>query len=108
MKKSKTSPPHAQPQQEQIKQFTTEQLTQASGAGMNPLYKSGKYVKGPNQSVPDWDNGKALTIFQGMLTKTNNKIDAVAAANDGLANSVISALHSKLLVAELRRQRSGQ
>src|SRR5262249_51108799 len=57
---------------------------------LNAKYKSGAYTKGPNQSVPDWDNQKALTIFEQMLQQTNNKIDAVLAANDGLANSVIS------------------
>jgi D-xylose transport system substrate-binding protein len=58
---------------------------------LNPLYSSGKFVKGPNQSVPMWDNQQALTIFEQMLQRTSNKIDGVLAANDGLANSVISA-----------------
>ena len=31
---------------------------------LNPLYKRGAFKKGPNQSVPDWDNQKALTIFE--------------------------------------------
>ena len=38
--------------------------------------------------MPDWDNQKALTIFEQMLQKTSNKIDGVLAANDGLGNSV--------------------
>jgi D-xylose transport system substrate-binding protein len=59
---------------------------------LNPLYASGKLAKGPNQSVPMWDNQQALTIFEQMLTQTNNKIDGVLSANDGLANSVISAI----------------
>jgi D-xylose transport system substrate-binding protein len=58
---------------------------------LTPEYSSGKFVKGPNQSVPMWDNQQALTIFEQMLTQTGNKINAVLAANDGLANSVISA-----------------
>jgi D-xylose transport system substrate-binding protein len=66
---------------------------------LDPMYSSGKYVKGPNQSVPDWDNQKALTIFEQMLQKTNNKIDGVLAANDGLANAVISALKARKLKA---------
>jgi len=57
-----------------------------------PLYAAGTYVKGPNQSVPGWDNQKALTIFEQMLTQTNNKIDAAVAANDGLAQAVITAV----------------
>ena len=58
---------------------------------LNPLYSSGKFVKGPNQSVPMWDNQQALTIYEQMLQQRNNKINGVLAANDGLANSVISA-----------------
>ncbi len=56
---------------------------------LNPLYKNGTFQKGPNQFVPDWDNQKAGTIFEQMLVKTSNKIDGVAAANDGLANAVV-------------------
>ena len=47
--------------------------------------------------MPDWDNQKALTIFEQMLQKTNNKIDGVLAANDGLGNSAISALKARKL-----------
>ena len=47
--------------------------------------------------MPDWDNQKALTIFEQMLVQTGNKINAVAAANDGLANAVISALKNHKL-----------
>jgi D-xylose transport system substrate-binding protein len=58
---------------------------------LTPEYSSGKLVKGPNQSVPMWDNQQALTIYEQMLQQTSNKINGVLAANDGLANSVISA-----------------
>ena len=64
---------------------------------LQPLYDNKTYVKGPDQSVPGWDNQQALTIFEQMLTSTNNKIDAVAAANDGLAGSVIAALQNQKL-----------
>ena len=64
---------------------------------LDPLYKSGKATKVADQSVPDWDNQQALTIFEQMLQKTNNKIDGVLAANDGLANAVISALKQRKL-----------
>ena len=62
---------------------------------LKPLYRNGTFKKGPDQSVPDWDNQKALTIFEQMLARTNNKIDAVAAANDGLAGAVVSALKAR-------------
>ena len=52
------------------------------------------------QAVPDWDNDKAVTIFEQMYTAANGKIDGVYAANDGLAGSVISILE--------KNQRAGQ
>ena len=64
---------------------------------LNPLYKNGTLTKGPQQYVPDWDNQKAGTIFEQMLVKTSNKIDGVAAANDGLANAVVVALKAHKL-----------
>ena len=64
---------------------------------IKPKFDSGDWTKVDDQSVPDWDNQKALQIFEQMLAKTNNKINAVAAANDGLANAVISALKQRHL-----------
>src|SRR6266545_4036929 len=58
---------------------------------LNPKYGDGTFVKGPNQSVPDWDNAKAGTIFEQMLT-SDKDIKGVLVANDGMANSVISVL----------------
>ncbi|MFF4341286.1 sugar ABC transporter substrate-binding protein [Kitasatospora sp. NPDC001540] len=58
---------------------------------LDPKYASGEYVKGPNQSVPDWDNAQAQTIFEQMYTSQPN-INGVLAANDGLANSAIAVL----------------
>jgi D-xylose transport system substrate-binding protein len=66
-------------------------------AVLNPLYKKGTFKKGPDQFVPAWDNQKAGVIFEQMLVKTGNKIDAVAAANDGLANAVVVALKAHKL-----------
>jgi D-xylose transport system substrate-binding protein len=64
---------------------------------LDPLYKAGTFVKGPNQSVPKWDNQQALTIFEQMLQSTGNKINGTLAANDGLGNAVISALKARKL-----------
>ena len=72
---------------------------------LKPLYNKGILKKGPDQSVPDWDNQKALTIFEQMLTSTKNNIQGVAAANDGLANAVIQGLkHHKLKPVALSGQ----
>jgi D-xylose transport system substrate-binding protein len=72
-------------------------FAQGYNSVLNPLYKNGTFVKGPNQSVPQWDNQKALTIFEQMLQRTGNKIQGVAAANDGLGNAAISALKARKL-----------
>jgi D-xylose transport system substrate-binding protein len=64
---------------------------------LKPLFESGKLTKVADQSVPDWDNQKALTIFEQMLQKANNKVDGVLAANDGLGNAAISALKQRKL-----------
>jgi D-xylose transport system substrate-binding protein len=66
-------------------------------ATLNPLYANGTFKKGPQQFTPAWDNQKAGTIFEQMLVRTGNKIDAVAAANDGLANAVVVALKAHKL-----------
>ena len=64
---------------------------------INPLFDSGDWTEVADESVPDWDNQRALTMFEQMLQKANNEIDGVLAANDGLANSAISALKQRKL-----------
>jgi D-xylose transport system substrate-binding protein len=64
---------------------------------IGPKFKSGAWTKVDDQSVPDWDNQKALTIFEQMLQKSSNKVDGVLAANDGLGNAAISALKARKL-----------
>jgi D-xylose transport system substrate-binding protein len=61
----------------------------------NPLFKSGALTKGPQQFVPDWDANNAATIFNQMLVKSNNKINAVLAANDNIAGAVVADLKAK-------------
>jgi D-xylose transport system substrate-binding protein len=72
-------------------------FAQGYNSVLDPLYKNGTFVKGPNQSVTGWSPPIALTDFEGMLARTNNKIDAVLAANDAIAGSVVSALKSARL-----------
>jgi D-xylose transport system substrate-binding protein len=47
-----------------------------------------------DQFVPGWDNQEAQTLMEQILVDANNEVDAVFAANDGLANSVINALEA--------------
>jgi D-xylose transport system substrate-binding protein len=64
---------------------------------LDPLQKKGEFKWGPKQAVTNWDNTIAATDFNQMLTKTGNKIDAVLAANDGLAGSVATDLQNHKL-----------
>ena len=66
-------------------------------AVLNPLFKSGKLTKGPQQFVPDWLATNAGPIFTQMLLKTGNKIDGVIAANDNIAGAVVAVLKAKHL-----------
>jgi D-xylose transport system substrate-binding protein len=70
---------------------------QGADSVLDPLYDSGDATKVADQAVPEWDNQQALTIFEQMLQKSNNQIDGVLAANDGLGNAVISALKQRKL-----------
>jgi D-xylose transport system substrate-binding protein len=58
---------------------------------LKPKFDSGEYVKGPEQSVPDWDNAQAATLFEQMLTQSPN-VNGVLSANDGLGNAAIGVL----------------
>jgi D-xylose transport system substrate-binding protein len=64
---------------------------------LNPLFKSGKITKGPQQFVPLWLATNAAPIFSQMLVKTSNKIDGAIAANDNIAGAVVATLKAKKL-----------
>jgi D-xylose transport system substrate-binding protein len=64
---------------------------------INPKFDGGEWTEVADESVPDWDNQRALTIFEQMLQAANNEIDGVLAANDGLANAAISAIKQRKL-----------
>ena len=56
--------------------------------------EAGEWELVADQDVPDWDNQQALTLFEQILVANDNDVDAVFAANDGIAGAVISALQS--------------
>src|SRR4051812_23634064 len=58
---------------------------------LDPKYQAG-WKKVGDQSVPNWDNAQAGTIFEQLLTAAGNKVDGVLVANDGMAQSVITVL----------------
>ena len=47
-----------------------------------------------DQHVPGWDNQEAQTIMEQILVDANNEVDAVFAANDGLAQAAINAMQA--------------
>src|SRR5437899_224605 len=61
-------------------------------SGYDKVVRDKGYKVVADQSVPDWDNTKAGTIFEQIYTQTGGKIDGVAAANDGLGGAAISVL----------------
>jgi D-xylose transport system substrate-binding protein len=60
--------------------------------GYEKVIKDAGYTIAADQSVPDWDNTKAGTIFEQMYTKANGKFVGVDSANDGLGGAVASVL----------------
>ena len=60
--------------------------------GYEKAIKDAGYTIAADQSVPDWDNTKAGTIFEQMFTKANGKFVGVDSANDGLGGAVVSVL----------------
>jgi D-xylose transport system substrate-binding protein len=63
-----------------------------SGGAHEVLDAVPEYTVVAEQAVPDWDNQQAATIFEQMYTAQGGNINGVLAANDGLANAVISIL----------------
>ena len=60
--------------------------------GYEKAIKAAGYTIAADQSVPDWDNTKAGTIFEQMFTKANGKFVGVDSANDGLGGAVAAVL----------------
>jgi D-xylose transport system substrate-binding protein len=64
---------------------------------LNPLFKKHKLVKVGEQWTPGWDPPTAQREMEQILTKTNNRIDGVVSANDGMAGGIIQALKAQHL-----------
>jgi D-xylose transport system substrate-binding protein len=61
---------------------------------VKPKVDAGEWELVADRHVPGWDNQQAQTIMEQILTSADNKVDAVFAANDGLANSAINAMEA--------------
>ena len=60
--------------------------------GYEKAIKDAGYTIAADQSVPDWDNTKAGTIFEQMYAQANGNFVGVDAANDGLGGAVVAVL----------------
>ncbi len=80
-------------------------FNQGYTAVLKPKFKSGEYKK-VAEPAGTWDNQKALTTFQQQYTAHPN-INAAVTPNDGVGNSVISALKT-LQVPPKRFPTTGQ
>jgi D-xylose transport system substrate-binding protein len=56
--------------------------------------EAGEWEIVADQHVPGWDNQEAQTLMEQILVDAGNDVDAVFAANDGLANSAANALEA--------------
>jgi D-xylose transport system substrate-binding protein len=68
---------------------------------LDPLIKSGKIKLAYDQFSNDWKPEVAQSNMENALTKLNNKVDAVVAANDGTAGGVIQALSEQKLAGKV-------
>jgi len=68
---------------------------------LGQLFKSGARHKVADQFTPSWDPAKAQTEMEQILTRTQNNVDAVLVANDGMASGVIAALRAAGLAGKI-------
>jgi D-xylose transport system substrate-binding protein len=69
--------------------------------GYEKVIKDSGYTVAADQAVKDWDNQQALTDFEQIYTKTKGDFVGVAAANDGLAGSVVAVLDKNKVAGKI-------
>jgi len=76
-----------------IKDNNAKLFKQGYDSILSPLYKNGKFKKATaGDQWTQWDPIKGRQIFDQILARNGNKVDASIAANDGLAGAVIASL----------------
>jgi D-xylose transport system substrate-binding protein len=68
---------------------------------LQPLVDSGDLNLVFDQYTPNWDNARAQSLMEGVLTKESNNVQIAYVANDGMANTVIAALRTQGLNGEV-------
>ncbi|MBU6313234.1 MAG: substrate-binding domain-containing protein [Actinomycetales bacterium] len=69
--------------------------------GYEKVIKDAGYTIAADQSVPDWDNTQAGTIFEQIYTEVGGDLIGVASANDGLGGAAISVLERNGVAGEI-------
>jgi len=76
-----------------IKDNNAKLFKQGYDSVLNPLYTKGTFKKATaGDQWTQWDPIKGRQIFDQILARNGNKVDASIAANDGLAGAVIASL----------------
>ena len=76
-----------------VKDNNAKQFKQGYDSVLNPLFKNGTFKKATGgDQWTDWDPIKGRRIFDQILARNGNKVDASIAANDGLAGAAIASL----------------
>lgn len=70
-------------------------------AALDPLFANGKLKLGYESDTPNFDGAQGQREMEQALTKLGDKVDGVLAANDGLANSVVTALTARKLAGKV-------
>lgn len=68
---------------------------------LDPLVKAGKLHIGYETFTPNWDPANGLREMEQALTKLNNKVDGVLAANDNLGGAAVQALAAQKLAGKI-------
>ena len=76
-----------------IKDNNAKLFKQGYDSVLKPLYSAGTFKKATaGDQWTEWDPIKGRQIFDQILARNGNKVDASIAANDGLAGAVIASL----------------
>jgi ABC-type xylose transport system substrate-binding protein len=80
--------------------YTTQDL-KGQNDQLKKAIDSGQIKVACEAFTPGWDPAKAQQLTEQCLTKTQNKIDAVIAMNDGTASGAIAALQGEKLQGKI-------
>lgn len=77
------------------------QFKKGAHVALDPLFKDGQLKKGYEGDAQQFDPQKGRTLMEQALTRLNDKVDGVVAANDGLAGGVVNALAPRKLTGKV-------